>query len=103
MPVTVVVTEVEQVADGWGDLLPSCWTNTVFVTPWWQTTWLNHFGDRSTARTIATTNGDGALVGIASMNVTDGLVTFLGDTDLFDYRDFLVRRGGEDAFYPGRI
>lgn len=100
MAVTVVVTEVEEIADGWGDLLPSCWTNTVFVTPWWQTTWLNHFGDRSTIRTIAATNGDGALVGIAPMNVADGLVTFLGNTDLFDYRDFLVRKGEEDAFYP---
>lgn len=99
MPVTVV-TEVEQVADGWGDLLPSCWTNTVFVTPWWQATWLNHFGDRSTVHAIAAKNGGGALVGIAPMNVADGLVTFLGDTDLFDYRDFLVRKGGEDAFYP---
>ena len=99
MPVSVVVTEVEQLAEGWGDLLPSCWTNTVFVTPWWQTTWLDHFGDRSTARTIAARNGDGTLVGIAPMNVADGTVTFLGDTDLFDYRDFLVRKGGEDDFY----
>ena len=98
MPVTVVVTEVEQIADGWGDLLPSCWTNTVFVTPWWQTTWLNHFGDKSTSRIIAASNG--ALVGIAPMNVSDGTVTFLGDTDLFDYRDFLMPKGGEDEFYP---
>ena len=68
MPVSVV-TEVEQLAEGWGDLLPSCWTNTVFVTPWWQTTWLDHFGDRTTTRAIAATNGDGTLVGIAPMNV----------------------------------
>ena len=100
MPVSVVVTEVEEIAEGWEDLLPSCWTNTVFGTPWWQTTWLNHFGDRSAARILAATNGDGALVGIAPMNVSGGLVTFLGDTDLFDYRDFLVRKGGEDDFYP---
>ncbi len=100
MPVSVTVTKVEQIAEGWEDLLPSCWTNTVFLTPWWQTTWLDHFGDRSTSRIIAAFNGDGALVGIAPMNVADGSVTFLGDTDLFDYRDFLVRKGGEDAFYP---
>ena len=100
MPVSVVVTEVEKIAEGWEDLLPSCWTNTVFVTPWWQTTWLRHFGDPSTARVVAALNGDGALVGIAPMDVSAGSVTFLGDTDLFDYRDFLVRKGTEDAFYP---
>ena len=100
MPVSVVVTEAEQIANGWEDLLPSCWTNTVFVTPWWQKIWLDHFGDRSTSRIMATSNGDGALVGIAPMDVSAGTVTFLGDTDLFDYRDFLVRKGGEDSFYP---
>ena len=100
MPVSVVITDMEEMAEGWEDLLPSCWTNTVFVTPWWQCTWLNHFGDPSTPRILKSTDDSGALLGIAPMSVSDGTVTFLGDSDLFDYRDFLVRKGGEDIFYP---
>ena len=30
----------------------------------------------------------------------NGTLTFLGDTDLFDYQDFLVPRGSEESFFP---
>ena len=79
MPVSVAITEVEQIADDWEDLLPSCWTDTVFVTPWWQTTWLKHFGDPSNTRILTAMNGEGNLLGIAPMSVSAGdSVTFLG-------------------------
>ena len=100
MPVSVAITEVEQIADVWEDLLPSCWTDTVFVTPWWQSTWLKHFGDPSNTRILTAMNGEGNLLGIAPMSVAGDSVTFLGDTDLFDYRDFLVPKGAEEGFYP---
>ena len=100
MPVSVIITDLERIAGDWEDLLPACWTNTVFVTPWWQATWLKHFGDRSTTRILKATDSNGALVGIAPLSVVDGSVTFLGDTDLFDYRDFLVPKGAEELFYP---
>ena len=100
MPVSATITDLDRIADDWEDLLPSCWTDTVFVTPWWQTTWLKHFGDRSNTRILTATNGEGTLLGIAPMSVAGDSVTFLGDTDLFDYRDFLVRKGREDDFYP---
>ncbi len=100
MAVAVNIADLDGIAEDWEDLLPSCWTNTVFLTPWWQSTWLKHFGDRSTSRILAVTNGDGAVVGIAPMEMKDGSLTFLGDTDLFDYRDFLVPQGAEESFYP---
>lgn len=99
MPVSIDITDLDRIANDWEALLPSCWTDTVFVTPWWQTTWLEHFGNPSTSRILAATDDAGALLGIAPMNVTDGSITFLGDTDLFDYRDFLVLRGQEKTFY----
>ena len=100
MAVTVDSIPGEGIEGDWGDLLPSCLTNTVFLTPWWQTTWLKHFGDASKTRLIRVRDDNGTLVGIAPMNIADGAVTFMGDTDLFDYRDFLVSRGAEDTFYP---
>ena len=100
MNVTVDSIPGEGIEGDWGDLLPSCWTNTVFLTPWWQSTWLKHFGDASKTRMIRVKNNNGELLGIAPMDVADGTVTFIGDTDLFDYRDFLVSKGSEDSFYP---
>ena len=100
MPVSVAITDLDRIADDWEDLLPSCWTDTVFVTPWWQTTWLKHFGDPSNTRILTAMNGEGNLLGIAPMSVAGDSVTFLGDTDLFDYRDFLVPKGAEEGFYP---
>ncbi|MCY4529159.1 MAG: GNAT family N-acetyltransferase [Chloroflexi bacterium] len=100
MGASVRTIDAEEIAGDWEDLLPSCWTNTIFVTPWWQSIWHKHFGDPSSPRILAATDGSGALLGIAPMNVSDGTVTFMGDTNLFDYRDFLVSKGTEDIFYP---
>ncbi len=100
MAVTVDSIPGEGIEGDWGDLLPSCWTNTVFLTTWWQTTWLKHFGDETKTRLIRVRDDNGKLVGMAPMNIAGGAVTFMGDTDLFDYRDFLVSRGAEDTFYP---
>lgn len=100
MPVSIETAKFVQIEGDWDDLLPSCWTNTIFLTHWWQKTWLKHFGDESTARILKATDGDGRLLGIAPMNVADGAVSFLGGTDLFDYHDFLVLKGVEETFYP---
>ncbi|MCH8206038.1 MAG: GNAT family N-acetyltransferase [Chloroflexi bacterium] len=98
MPITVEVTDFEGIEDQWGELLPSCATNTIFVTPWWQRVWWDHFGDGSELQLLTVRDGD-RLLGIAPMRIREGVLSFLGDTDLFDYHDFLVARGSEEAFY----
>jgi CelD/BcsL family acetyltransferase involved in cellulose biosynthesis len=42
---------------------------------------------------------EGRLLGIAPLAYHQGVITFLGDTNLFDYQDFLVRKGDEGYFY----
>ncbi len=96
----MATVKFDQIEGDWEDLLPSCWTNTIFVTPWWQRVWLKHFGDETTIRILKATDSDETLLGIAPMNVAEGVVSFLGGTDLFDYHDFLVRKGAEETFYP---
>lgn len=103
MPVSVETVALDQIESDWEDSLPACWTNTIFVTPWWQKTWLKHFGVDSTVRILKITDGNGMLIGIAPMSVSEGVVTFLGSTDLFDYHDFLVIRGVEEKFYPATL
>lgn len=100
MRVSVDTTTFDRIADDWEALLSECWTDTIFVTPWWQAIWLRHFGDQSTVRILKADDDAGNLLGIAPMSVSGGAVRFLGGEDLFDYHDFLVVKGAEEAFYP---
>ena len=88
----------EAIHDAWEGLLPLCSTNTIFVTPRWQSIWWRHFGAGAELHMLSVSDGD-ELLGIAPLMLRDGVVSFLGGTDLFDYHDFLVRRGSEAVFY----
>ena len=102
MSITVEKTDFEGIEAQWLELLPSCATNTIFVTPWWQRVWWDHFGDGKELQILAVRDGD-RLLGIAPMRIQEGVLSFLGDTDLFDYHDFLVARGAEEVFYPALL
>jgi CelD/BcsL family acetyltransferase involved in cellulose biosynthesis len=86
------------VAAEWEKVLPSCSTNTIFVTPWWQRVWWRHFGAGSELRLLSL-HDNGTTLGIAPLMLREGVLSFLGGTDLFDYHDFLVPQGGEASFY----
>ncbi len=99
MPFSVQVHGFSEIQGEWAELLPECTTNTIFVTPWWQAAWWQRFGTGAELCIASVRNG-GSVLGIAPLVLRDGVVSFLGDTDLFDYHDFIVPRGKEDAFYP---
>ena len=82
----------------WEQILPASPNNSIFVTPWWQETWCRHFGDDADLRIVSVSAGD-TVIGIAPLMVTAGTITFLGDTDLFDYHEFIVVKGHEEGFY----
>ena len=99
MPYFVQMEDFESIRDEWEQILPNCLTNTVFVTPLWQQIWWRHFGQDSQLHILSLRDDDGIL-GIAPLALSgDGVISFLGDTDLFDYHDFLVIKGKEAAFY----
>ena len=98
MPTTVETAEFAQIDEQWEEVLPVSITNNVFVTPWWQRIWWEHFGTDSQLRIFVVRNGD-RLLGIAPMRLREGVLSFLGDTDLFDYHDFVVLRDSEEVFY----
>lgn len=102
MPPTIQVKRFAEVQGEWEEILPLCSTNTVFVTPWWQRTWWHHFGNESELQILSLSDNDVTL-GIAPLMLKDGVVGFLGGTDLFDYHDFLVPKGNEVAFYSALI
>jgi len=94
----VLPVSFEDAQGEWDRILPDCFTNTVFVTPWWQRTWLRHFGDGSEPRILSVRDGDTTL-GIAPMLSRDGVLGFVGSTEVCDYTDFLVTKGNQAAFY----
>ena len=98
MSYSVRQEEFDGIEEDWERILPSCSTNTMFVTPSWQRLWWNHFGEGSKLSILSVRNGH-QILGIAPLHVKDRVLSFLGDTDLFDYHDFLVPRGRETVFY----
>ena len=98
MPYSVQSEEFETIQGQWEEMLPSCSTNTIFVTPWWQMTWWRRFGEGSQLKMVSVRD-DSDVVGIAPLMLKDGVLSFIGDKDLFDYLDFLVPRGKEEVFY----
>ncbi len=94
----VALHDFDDLQQEWDNLLPFCSTNTVFVTPLWHRTWWNSFGHASDLRLLSA-RSNGSLIGIAPLREAGGALHFIGDTDLCDYNDFLVRRGSEEPFY----
>ncbi len=88
----------ESIWSEWESILPSCSTNTIFVTPWWQKVWWDNFGSENELHISSIRDGD-RLIGISPLMLSEGVLTFAGDRDLFDYFDFLVAEGEETAFY----
>ena len=103
MTVSVRQEDFDSIWNRWEKILPMSTTNTVFVTPWWHKVWWDNFGEGNDSL-ILSVAAESELLGVAPL-MTDGngTLTFLGDKDLSDYFDFVVRRDSEDRFYPAVI
>ena len=82
----------------WEDILSRTAANTIFITPWWQRLWWERYGGDARLELLSVRRDD-ALLGIAPLMINGDALSFLGDTDLFDYHDFLVSDGCEADFY----
>ncbi|MGE0685596.1 MAG: GNAT family N-acetyltransferase [Dehalococcoidia bacterium] len=69
-----------------------------FQHPVWLRTWLAEFGDRCEPLLIAAADGTGVRA-IAPLMRCDDRVTFIGDSSICDFMDFLVASGNEDEAY----
>jgi CelD/BcsL family acetyltransferase involved in cellulose biosynthesis len=99
MSVRVISHTFASLEGEWERLLPRATVNTLFLTPHWQRLWWEAFGEGARLLLLAFQDEPG-LAGIAPMMLRDRALSFLGDTDLFDYHDFIVPQGQESAFYP---
>ena len=99
MTISIRKENFDSIAGEWECILPHTGANTIFITPWWQQLWWNRYGDDDSELEILSIRDGDTLLGIAPLMTRDDTLSFLGDTDLFDYHDFLVREGCEDDFY----
>ena len=99
MTISIRKEDFDSIADEWECILPHTGANTIFITPWWQRLWWRRYGDEEARLEIFSVRNGDSLLGIAPLMTRGDTLSFLGDTDLFDYHDFLVRDGCQDDFY----
>ena len=99
MTISVHKESFDSIGEEWECILPHTGANTIFITPWWQQLWWDRYGEDDSELEILSLRDGDTLLGIAPLMTRGDTLSFLGDTDLFDYHDFLVREGREDDFY----
>ena len=99
MTISIQKENFDSIGDEWECILPRTGANTIFITPWWQQLWWRRYGNSDASLEILSVRKGDSLLGIAPLMTRGDTLSFLGDTDLFDYHDFLVREGCEDDFY----
>lgn len=93
------VESFQSIETEWEQLLSNSVANNIFLTPYWQKTWWDNMNTAGQElRIVKIMDGD-TTIGIAPMVKTDGLLTFLGGTDLWDIHDFIVAKGHENGFF----
>ena len=84
--------------DVWKDILPKCSTNTIFITPTWQSVWWRRFAGQKQP-IIRQILSDGDPIGIIPFLDHGDELTFIGDSSVFDYMDFPVVSEREEEFF----
>ena len=82
----------------WEELLAQCTSRRVFQTPTWHHLWWKEMGNGAELQ-LTSFREDGVLVGLAPLMAHNGSLSFLGDTDLWDYHDFVIAPGKESEFF----
>lgn len=98
MAITLAETNFEALSKEWTELLPRAYSDNVFLTPTWQNLWWTQFSKSGKLHLLAFRDRE-KLIGIAPLIEKNSSIYFLGDTDLFDYHDFIVDSKYLDDFY----
>ena len=87
-----------EIRSEWLDLLDKCPVNTFFLMPQWQEIWWEAFRERRELAGFYLQGPEG-VTAIASLARQGDDLSFVGNTETFDYNDFMVRSGSEDDFF----
>ena len=94
------LTSFDQIRSQWQALLERSAVNNLYVTPVWQELWWGDFQDGRSLAGFYLTDADGEVSAIASLSRAESQFSLVGNSDTFDYNDFIVAAGEEAVFYP---
>ena len=82
----------------WSDVLTKSEVNTIFITPEWQGTWWKRFKNDATV-VVDVILLENEPIGILPILLNEGDVTFIGNSDVYDYMDFPIVKGYGKEFF----
>ncbi len=97
------LTSFDQIRSQWQELLAHASMNNLYITPVWQELWWSAFQDGRSLAGFYLTDDGGAVTAIASLSRAEDHYSLVGNSDTFDYNDFIVAAGQEDVFYPALL
>jgi CelD/BcsL family acetyltransferase involved in cellulose biosynthesis len=95
---TVSTESFESIASFWRFHPHALNWDCPFVLPIWLKVWWNVFGSESELSLWAIRHGE-QIIGIAPLSVDGQAASFIGDTDVCDYLDFVIAPGWEQEFF----
>ena len=87
----------------WHQLLERRSWSSIFLTPEWQGIWWSRFGNGNARLRLLTIGPEESPLGLAPMALDGDTLSFVGDTDLFDYHDFIDVEPGFHAAFIERV
>ena len=93
------ITSFEQVRQQWEKLLTRSTVNNLYITPVWQELWWDAFKDGCSLAGFYMSDPAGDVTAIASLSRCGNNYSLLGNSDTFDYNDFVIAEGAENNFY----
>ncbi len=97
------ITSFDQIRPQWRELLGRSVVNNLYITPVWQELWWSAFQDGRALAGFYLTDAAGDLTAIASLSRCGDHYSLVGNSDTFDYNDFVIAQGAEAAFYPALL
>ncbi len=88
----------QEIQTEWEGLLSISAVDTLFLTPQWQEVWWDTFGDGRGMSSFYIRLPEG-IMAIASLSRQGNTISLIGNSETFDYNDFLVRPGYEATFF----
>lgn len=102
MAITVTRVDFAQLKDIWRDSRLSLNWSPVFSLPPWLETWWDEFKPSAELALVSVYDRT-EVIGIAPLQIADGLASFVGNEDVCDYVDFVVQPGREGDFFAALL
>jgi len=96
MSYSIEAEDFSSLETAWEELLSASTTRHIFFTPQWQKAWWQAFGNDNQLLLLSVQR-DSELMGIIPLMHKGERISFIGNSDVCDYMDFVVRRGQEGA------